>query len=118
MKKRLSLVVALAMLLQVLMLVPVMAEDTAPALTELKYDSTSKSVSCKVSNLEASEIKGAYLVRFNNAGEWIENIYGSPMEVMRDLVKACELLDLGISSNKYDDINEMAVHMIGSYENH
>ena len=26
------------------------------------------------------------------------------MEV-RDLVKACELLDLGISSNKYDDIN-------------
>lgn len=77
MKKRLSLVVALAMLLQVLMLVPVMAEDTAPALTELKYDSTSKSVSCKVSNLEASEIKGAYLVRFNNAGEWIENIYGS-----------------------------------------
>ena len=50
--------------------------------------------------------------------EEIENIYGSPMEVMRDLVKACELLDLGISSNKYDDINEMAVHMIGSYENH
>ena len=50
--------------------------------------------------------------------EEIETIYGSPMEVMRDLVKACELLDLGISSNKYDDINEMAVHMIGSYENH
>lgn len=50
--------------------------------------------------------------------EKIEEIYGSPMEVMRDLVKACELLDLGISSNKYDDINEMAIHMIGSHENH
>ncbi len=50
--------------------------------------------------------------------EEIENIYGSPMEVVRDLVKACELLDLGISSNKYDNINEMAIHMIGSSKNH
>ena len=50
--------------------------------------------------------------------EEIENIYGNPMEVMRDLVKACELLDLGISSNKYDNINEMVIHMIGSSENH
>jgi len=50
--------------------------------------------------------------------EEIENIYGNPMEVLRDLVKACELLDLGISSNKYDDINEMVIHMIGSSENH
>ena len=50
--------------------------------------------------------------------EEIESIYGSPMEVMRDLVKACELLDLGISSNKYDNINEMVIHMIGSQENH
>lgn len=50
--------------------------------------------------------------------EEIEDIYGSPMEVMRDLVKACELLDLGVSSNKYDDINEMAIHMIGSQKNY
>ena len=50
--------------------------------------------------------------------EEIENIYGSPMEVIRDLVKACELLDLGITSNKYDNINEMAIHMIGSHKNH
>ena len=50
--------------------------------------------------------------------EEIENIYGNPMEVLRDLVKACELLDLGISSNKYDNINEMAIHMIGSSESH
>ena len=50
--------------------------------------------------------------------EEIENIYGSPMEVIRDLVKACELLDLGITSNKYHNINEMAIHMIGSHKNH
>lgn len=50
--------------------------------------------------------------------EEIEKIYGNPMEVMRDLVKACELLDLGISLNKYDNINEMAIHMIGSHQNH
>jgi hypothetical protein len=40
------------------------------------------------------------------------------MEVLRDLVKACELLDLGIRSNKYDNINEMVIHMIGSSESH
>ena len=50
--------------------------------------------------------------------EEIENIYVIPMEVLRDLFKACELLDLGISSNKYDNINEMVIHMIGSSENH
>ena len=50
--------------------------------------------------------------------EEIENIYGSPIEIIRDLVKACELLDLGVSSNKYDDINEMAIHMIGSQKNY
>ena len=50
--------------------------------------------------------------------EIIEVIKGLSVLELNDLVKACELLDLGISSNKYDDINEMAVHMIGSYENH
>lgn len=50
--------------------------------------------------------------------EEIEEIYGNPMEVIQDLVKACELLDLGITVNKYDDINEMAVQMIGNYDNH
>lgn len=46
--------------------------------------------------------------------EDIEEIYGDPMEVIQDLVKACELLDLGIRMNKYDDINEVAIHLIGS----
>lgn len=50
--------------------------------------------------------------------EEIEEIYGNPMEVIRDLVKACELLDLGIAVNKYDNINEMAIQMIGSYDKH
>ncbi len=50
--------------------------------------------------------------------EEIEKIYGNPMEVMRDLIKACELLDLGVSLNKYDDINEIAIHMIGSTKNY
>ncbi|MGL6105161.1 hypothetical protein [Romboutsia sp.] len=50
--------------------------------------------------------------------EEIEEIYGNPMEVMQDLVKVCELLDLGITVNKYDNINEMVVQMIGSYSNH
>lgn len=50
--------------------------------------------------------------------EDIEDIYGNPMEVVQDLVKACELLDLGIKMNKYDNINEMAIHMIGNYNNH
>ncbi|MGL4911423.1 MAG: hypothetical protein ACRC3Y_03235 [Romboutsia sp.] len=49
--------------------------------------------------------------------EDIEYIYGNPMEVVQDLVKACELLDMGIKMDKYDNINEMAIHMIGSYNN-
>ena len=52
------------------------------------------------------------------SNEVFDIIYVCTLLVMRDLVNACELLDLVISSNKYDDINEMAVHMIGSYENH
>lgn len=50
--------------------------------------------------------------------EDIEQIYGNPMEVIQDLVKACELLDIGIKMNKYDNINEMAIHMIGGYTNY
>ncbi|WP_195940519.1 hypothetical protein [Romboutsia sp. 1001713B170131_170501_G6] len=50
--------------------------------------------------------------------EDIEELYGNPMEVVQDLVKACELLDLGIKMNKYDNINEMAIQMIGSYTNY
>lgn len=49
--------------------------------------------------------------------ESIEDIYGSPMEVIKDLVKACELLDLGISMNKYDNINEVVIYLIGNYSN-
>lgn len=47
--------------------------------------------------------------------EDIEEIYGDPMEVVQDLIKACELLDLGISKNKYDNINEIATQLIGNY---
>ena len=50
--------------------------------------------------------------------EDIEELYGNPMEVVQDLVKACELLDLGIKMDKYDNINEMAIQMIGSYTNY
>lgn len=49
--------------------------------------------------------------------EIIEDIYGSPMEVIKDLAKACELLDLGISMNKYENINEIAIYLIGNYSN-
>lgn len=50
--------------------------------------------------------------------EDIEQIYGNPMEVTKDLVKVCELLDLGINMNKYDYINEIAIQLIGSYTNY
>ena len=49
--------------------------------------------------------------------EDIEYIYGDPMEVTKDLVKACELLDLGINIDKYDQINEIAIRLIGNYTN-
>ena len=39
------------------------------------------------------------------------------MEVTKDLVKACELLDLGINIDKYDQINEIAIRLIGNYTN-
>ena len=45
--------------------------------------------------------------------EEIEEIYSDPMQIMQDLVKVCDLLDLEIYTNKYDDINEMIVYMIG-----
>ena len=45
--------------------------------------------------------------------EEIEEIYSNPMQIMQDLVKVCDLLDLEINTNKYDDINEMIVYMIG-----
>ncbi|RDY26068.1 hypothetical protein CHL78_015155 [Romboutsia weinsteinii] len=47
--------------------------------------------------------------------EDIEHIYGNPMEVTKDLVKACELLDIGIKMDKYDHINDIAIQLIGSY---
>lgn len=50
--------------------------------------------------------------------EDIEYIYGNPMEVTKDLVKACELLDLGINIDKYDHINEIAIQLIGNYANY
>ncbi|MGL4802841.1 MAG: hypothetical protein ACRC18_11310 [Cetobacterium sp.] len=49
--------------------------------------------------------------------EEIEEIYSNPMEVMQDLVKVCELLDLEIKTNKYDNINEMVIYMIGNTNN-
>lgn len=45
--------------------------------------------------------------------EEIEEIYSNPMQIMQDLVKVCDLLDLEIYTNKYDDINEMIIYMIG-----
>lgn len=50
--------------------------------------------------------------------EDIESIYGNPMEVTKDLVKVCELLDLGINMNKYDNINEIVIQLIGSNTNY
>ena len=50
--------------------------------------------------------------------EEIEDIYCNPSEIIQDLIKACELLDLGITINKYDNINEIAIQMIGNYDNH
>lgn len=50
--------------------------------------------------------------------EDIECIYGNPMEVTKDLVKVCELLDLGINMNKYDHINEIAIQLMGNYTNY
>lgn len=49
--------------------------------------------------------------------EEIEAVYANPLEVMKDLVTACELLDLEIEEEKYDNINEILIHMIGRKEN-
>ena len=47
--------------------------------------------------------------------EDIESIYGSPMEVIQDLIKACEMLDLGINTTKYDDINDIIIELLSKY---
>ncbi|MBP3929305.1 MAG: hypothetical protein J6D47_07015 [Peptostreptococcaceae bacterium] len=47
--------------------------------------------------------------------EDIENIYGSPMEVIQDLIKACEMLDLGINTTKYEDINDIIIELLSKY---
>ncbi len=47
--------------------------------------------------------------------EDIENIYGSPMEVIQDLIKACEMLDLGINTAKYEDINDIIIELLSKY---
>ena len=49
--------------------------------------------------------------------EEIESVYANPLEVMKDLVNACELLDLEIEEEKYDNINEILIHMMGRKEN-
>ncbi|MFI3209861.1 MAG: hypothetical protein R3Y64_02215 [Peptostreptococcaceae bacterium] len=49
--------------------------------------------------------------------EEIEEIYANPLEVMKDLISACELLNLEIEQEKYDKINEILIHMIGRKEN-
>lgn len=51
------------------------------------------------------------------SNEEIQQIYANPLEVMNDLVKACELLDLDIEVEKYDRINEFLIHMIGRKQN-
>lgn len=47
--------------------------------------------------------------------EDIEEIYGSPMEVVHDLIKACELLDLGINTKKYEHINDIIIELLSKY---
>ncbi|MEG2245893.1 MAG: hypothetical protein RSC84_00435 [Peptostreptococcaceae bacterium] len=47
--------------------------------------------------------------------EDIEEIYGSPMEVVHDLIKACELLDLGINTKKYEYINDIIIELLSRY---
>lgn len=47
--------------------------------------------------------------------EDIEYIYGSPMEVIQDLIKACEMLDLGINTSKYEDINDIIIELLSKY---
>lgn len=47
--------------------------------------------------------------------EDIESIYGSPMEVIQDLIKACEMLDLGINTTKYEDINDIIIELLSKY---
>ncbi|MGL5754299.1 MAG: hypothetical protein ACRCYC_03140 [Paraclostridium sp.] len=47
--------------------------------------------------------------------EDIEEIYGSPMEVVNDLIKACELLDLGINTKKYEYINDIIIELLSRY---
>ena len=47
--------------------------------------------------------------------EDIEEIYGSPMEVVYDLIKACELLDLGINTKKYENINDILIELLSKY---
>ncbi len=50
--------------------------------------------------------------------EEIEEIYANPLDVMQDLVKTCELLNLEIKIDKYDNINEFIIHMLGRKENY
>lgn len=47
--------------------------------------------------------------------EDIEDIYGSPMEVVHDLIKACELLDLGVNTKKYEHINDIIIELLSRY---
>ncbi|MGL5713652.1 MAG: hypothetical protein ACRCXT_10905 [Paraclostridium sp.] len=47
--------------------------------------------------------------------EDIEDIYGSPLEVIQDLIKACELLDLGINTSKYEEINDIIIELLSKY---
>lgn len=45
----------------------------------------------------------------------IENIYGQPINVIEDFIKACELLDLEMKIYKYDDINNIIIDLISKY---
>lgn len=37
------------------------------------------------------------------------------MEVIQDLIKACEMLDLGINTTKYEDINDIIIELLSKY---
>ena len=37
------------------------------------------------------------------------------MEVIQDLIKAFEMLDLGINTTKYEDINDIIIELLSKY---
>jgi len=45
----------------------------------------------------------------------IEAIYGDPLEVVEDFVKACRILDLNVNVDRHDNINRLILEMLAKY---